>query len=108
MKNRKMLAVVGFVVIVPALLLCLSGLLGLEPPSLVTHPIAVLGGLALALAVNVLTIAHFDAHLKDGSFVGAVTVNLKNSLMNFSVAALSLMLLTTIMIYLFVENFQPR
>lgn len=108
MEKRKMLAIVGFVVIVPALVMCLLGPLGLEPPRILTHPVVILGGLALALAINTLPVAHVNARMEDDNFVGSVTISLKGSLMNFGVIALSLVLLATIAFYLFVENFQAR
>jgi hypothetical protein len=108
MERRKMLAIVGFVVTVPALLICLLGPLGLEPPALLTHPVVILGGLALALAMNTLPVARVNARMEDGNFVGSVTISLKDSLMNFGVIALCLVLLAIITLYLFVENFQPR
>ncbi len=110
MERRNMLAVIGFVGIIPALLICLSGLSGLNLnlPQILIHPLVILGGLALALAINALPITHLNAHLEDNNFVGSVTVRLKGSLMNFGVIVLSLALLATIAVYLFVENFQPR
>lgn len=60
MEKRRVLAIVGLVVTVPALLMCLLGPLGLEPPRILTHPVVILGGLALALAMNTLSVAHVD------------------------------------------------
>lgn len=108
MEKRKMLAIVGFVLTVPALLICLLGPLGLQPPRILTHPVVILAGLALALSMNTLPVAHVNARMEDGDFVGSVTISLKGSLMNFGVIALSLVLLATIALYLFVENFQAR
>ena len=108
MEKRSVLAFVGFVVTVPALLICLLGPLGLEPPALLSHPAVILGGLALALAMNTLPVAQINARIKDHKFVGSITIDLKGSLMNFAVIGLSLVLLATIAVYLFVENFQRR
>ena len=108
MEKRRVLAVVGFVVTVPALLICLFGPLGLEPPRVLTHPVVILSGLALALAMNTLSVARVNARMEDDNVIGSVTVNLKGSLMNFGVIGLSLVLIVTIAVYLFLENFKPR
>jgi len=108
MEKRRVLAVAGFVVTVPALLICLFGPLGLEPPPVLTHPVVILGGLALALAMNTLSVAHVNTRIQDHKFIGSITISLKGRLMNFAVISLSLVLLATIALYLFVENFQPR
>ena len=108
MEKRIVLAVIGFVVTVPALLICVLGPLGLEPPALLTHPAVILGGLALALAMNALSVAHVNARIQDRKFIGSIIISLKGRLMNFAVISLSLVLLATIAAYLLVENFQPR
>jgi len=84
------------------------GPLGLEPPRILTHPVVILGGFALALGMNALSVAHVNGRMEDENFIGSVTISLKGSLMNFAVIGLSLVLLATIVLYLFVENFQPR
>ena len=108
MERRKMLAIVGFVLTVPALLICLLGPLGLQPPRILSHPVVILASLAIALSMNTLPVAHFNARMEDDNFIGSVTISAKGSLTNLGVIALSLVLLATIAVYLFVENFQPR
>lgn len=108
MEERRVLAIAGFVVIVPALTICLLGPLGLEPPRIITHPLVILGGLTLAMAMNALTVARVNARMEGDNLIGSVSLRLKGSLMNLAVIGLSLVLLVTISVYLFVENFQPR
>ena len=103
-----MLAFVGLMVTIPAMVLCLSGLLGLDPPSILSHPVAVLGGLALALAMNVPPVANVSARLQEGSLVGTITIRLKGRFVNVTTIVLSLALFSMIALYLFLENFQAR
>jgi hypothetical protein len=85
MRNQKRLAAIGVFLILPALVLCLSGLLKFDVPYSLIHPALVIGGL-----------------------VGALALKLRGSLINLCVASLSLALLGVIALYVFVENFQPR
>ena len=95
-------AVVGGVFILPAFLLCLSGLLQLSASNVLIHPVLVLGGLMLAIGLNMMPV--LKAQIDKGNFVGVVRV--KGRLPNLSLLVLSLLLLTTIMVYGFIENFR--
>lgn len=108
MEKRKIVAIVGVAMITPALLLCAFGLSGLEVPKVFDSPFIILGGLALALAINLPLAAYGNIRFEGGNFVGSVTLDLKNSMMNLGVIALIFILLATITLYLFLENFQPR
>ena len=96
------LAVVGGVFIVPALLLCLSGLLQLNASNVLINPVLVLGGLMLAIGLNMMPV--LKAQIDEGNLVGVVRI--KGRLLNLSLLVLSLLLLATIMVYGFVENFR--
>jgi hypothetical protein len=96
------------VAIFPALTLVVLGVSGSEVPKIFDNPFVILGGLTTALAINIFSVAGADAHLEGDNFVGSVTVRLKDSVMNLGVIILSLILLGTITLYLFLENFQPR
>lgn len=108
MTKRKILSIFGFLAILPSLLLVVMGLSGLEPVAILDNPFVVLGGLGLALITNVPLVADFNTYLEKGDFVGSLTLKLKNGLVNLSVIILSFILLGTITLYLFLENFQPR
>jgi len=108
MHNQKRLATVGVFLIIPALALCLSGLLKFHVPYSLIHPALVIGGLIGALAINLFPIASAHTHLEDGNLVGALSMKVRGSLINLCVAFLSLALLGVIALYVFVENFQPR
>ena len=108
MPFRKIAAVAGAVVMIPALTLILSSLLGFRVPFSLIHPALVVGGLCLALALNLFQIVSARTHLEHGNLVGALSIKLKGASLNWVVAFLSAALLGLIALYLFVENFQPR
>lgn len=108
MERRKISAIVGFLAILPSLLLVVLGLSGLEVPKIFDNPFVVLGGLGLALFINIPLVTDFIIYREKGDFIGSLTLKLKNGLMNLSVIILSFVLLGTITLYLFLENFQPR
>jgi hypothetical protein len=108
MDNRKILAMVGLAATIPALMLVILGLSGLQMPKIFDSPFLILGGLATALATNIFSVASVDTNLTDDNFVGSLTVRWKAGLPNLSVIVLAFGLFGTIMLYLFLENFQLR
>lgn len=69
-------------------------------------PIVFLGGLCVALALNVYAVTRFDVSREDGVIVSTVRVRL--GLWNIAVAAVSALLLVTLVGYVFLENFAYR
>ena len=69
----------------------------------ILSPIVFVGGLAIALAVNLLAVLRIQIQREDHTIVGTLT--LKPGLWNLTVIALSGMLLLTILAYAFFENF---
>jgi hypothetical protein len=69
-------------------------------------PVVFLGGLGLALALNAYAILRLNVGREDGAIVG--TVRLEVRFWNIAVAALSLLLLVTLVGYFFAENFVYR
>jgi hypothetical protein len=69
-------------------------------------PVVFLGGLGLALALNAYAVLPLNVGREDGVIVG--TVRLEVRFWNIAVAALSLLLLVTLVGYSFVENFVYR
>lgn len=108
MLREARVAAVSLVLLLPALLLVLSGLFGLEQPNALLHPLLVMGGLILALALNALPILRVRFGREDGALVGTVSLRLRGSGLNIIALSLSCLLLGTIAFYLFVENFQAR
>jgi hypothetical protein len=108
MHRSRRLAVVGLALVLPACLVCLSGLLRFSVPDALIHPALVMGGLLTALVLNLLTVLRMKWQRDDGSLVGAVRLRLEGVLPNLAVVTTSLLLAAAILTYLFVENFQPR
>ena len=123
------LATIGLVLVFPAFLIVSFGLMnasGFPAPNdwldeliranasakfafdTFLHPAVVLGGLALALACNLIPILQFKILPEDSSFAAIVSV--KNRVRNALIVAFSLFLSGAIMSYAFFENFQivPR
>jgi hypothetical protein len=72
----------------------------------VVSPIVFLGGLSLALALNIYAVARLNVSWEDGTIVS--TVRIKLGLWNIAVAAVSVLLLVTLVGYTFLENFTYR
>jgi hypothetical protein len=69
-------------------------------------PVVFLGGLGLALALNTYAVMRFNVSREDGTIVSTVRVRL--GLLNIAVAAVSVLLLATLVGYAFLENFASR
>jgi hypothetical protein len=102
------LAVVGLALVLPACLVCLSGLLRFPVPDALIHPALVMGGLLIALVLNLVPVLRAKWQREDGSLVGVVSLRWEGALPNLAVVTTGLLLLAAIAAYLFVENFQPR
>ncbi|MBA3617074.1 MAG: hypothetical protein H0W52_13305 [Rubrobacteraceae bacterium] len=72
----------------------------------VVSPIVFLGGLCLALALNTYAITRLNFRRENGTIVS--TVRLKLRLSNIAVAVVSILLLATLLGYVFLENFAYR
>jgi len=101
-------AVLGLLLLLPALVLVSAGLLSFELPDVLTHPLFVMGGLLLAFALNALSVLRFRVAYEEGALVGAMSLQLRGTVLNLTTLALSCLLLATITVYLFIENFQLR
>ncbi len=69
-------------------------------------PVVFLGGLGIALALNVYAVTRFDVSREGGTIVSTVRVRL--GLWNIAVAIVSILLLMTLVGYAFLENFSYR
>jgi hypothetical protein len=69
-------------------------------------PVVFLGGLGVALALNIYAVTRFNVSREDGTIVSTVRVRL--GLLNIAVAAVSVLLLVTLVGYAFLENFTYR
>ena len=108
MNRHLQVAVAGFVLLLPALILVSSGLLGFERPAALVHPVLVMGGLLLAFTLNALSVSRVRLGQDGGNLVGTISVRVRGSVMNLTALMISCLLFATITAYLFVENFQPR
>jgi hypothetical protein len=72
----------------------------------VVSPFVFLGGLCLALALNFYAVARLNVRREEGTIVSTVRVKLRLS--NIAVAVVSILLLTTLVGYVFLENFTYR
>src|SRR5215218_7917239 len=72
----------------------------------VVSPFVFLGGLCLALALNIYAVARLNLRREEGTIVS--TIRLKLRLSNIAVAVVSILLLATLLIYVFLENFTYR
>ena len=108
MKRHLQVAVASFVLLLPALILVSTGLLGLERPPALVHPVLVMGGLFLAFMLNALSVLRVHFGQDESDLVGTISVRVRGSVLNLTALVISCLLLTTIMVYLFFENFRPR
>ena len=108
MSRNVQTAIVGFFLVLPALVLASSGFLGLEPPAALTHPVLVMGGLLLAVGLNAFAVLQVRFGHNEGALVATISVRVQGNTLNLTAFMLSCLLGATITAYLFVENFQPR
>lgn len=112
-KNDKKIAIAGLVLIVPAILLCVGGLLqaffgitsvsnALNYQSFIFSPFVILGGLFVAFVINLLSIFHIK--YQDADIVS--TLHIKGKLINLVIIGAIAFLGSIIFLYLLVENFQ--
>jgi hypothetical protein len=102
------IAIMGFFLLLPALVLCLSGLLGLEPPAALIHPVLVMGGLFLAFGLNAMAILQVRFGHSEGTLVARISIRMRGTVLNLTAFALCCFLFATMTVYLFLENFRPR
>ncbi len=128
-ERRNAIAGIGVVVVTPAAIIVSFGLMneaGFPAPNdwldsfistnvtakmlfdLLLHPAVVLGGLAFALCLNSIPLLYFKIQPEEASLV--TIISLKNRLRNAAMVAFSALLLGSIIMYAFFENFQiiPR
>ncbi len=110
MNRDARVAVLGLLLLLPAVLLVSVGVLQLDLalPALLVHPVPLMGGVLLALALNALSLFRVRFGYDEGALIGTVSVRLRGTGLNLTALGLSCLLLATITVYLFVENFQPR
>ena len=110
MTTDRRIAILGLLLLLPALLLVSTGLLHLDLtlPGALVHPVPLMGGLLIAFALNGLHVLRARFGYKEGAIVGTMSLRLRGAGLNLTALGLSAVLLASIMVYLFAENFQPR
>lgn len=115
MKSDHKLAIAGFVLIIPALILCFGGILqsffgltqvndGINYDFFIFHPLIIMGGLILAFGINLQSVMRVRFQFQDGTLVS--TIKVKGKVLNLGLVAVIMFLLATIFLYLLAENFQ--
>lgn len=110
--QMRRLALLGLALVLPALLLVVTGL-GYSlfgwaaaeafAATRFSHPVAVLGGLLLALGLNAAAVLHLDVAAEEDEFIAGVAVQRRPA--NLAVIVLALGLGAMIAAYVFTENF---
>jgi hypothetical protein len=106
MRHQTYAGVAGLILLLPAAMLVTTGLLELDRPAFVVHPVLVMGGLAVALVWNAATLLRVAVHREPDAVVGVVRVKVRG--LGLVVLGLGAALLMVIAAYLLVENFHPR
>ena len=97
---------VGVVGLIPPAVLVATGLAGLKNPRLLTHPLLVLGGLAVAIVASLVAVTHWEVARDRDHLRLCCTIRKRPA--DLAVLAAGLALLGIITGYSFVENFEPR
>lgn len=108
MNRDARVAVLGLLLLLPAIALVSSGVLGLERPDALVHPALVMGGLFLGCALNALSVFRVGLIHEEGVLVSTVSLRMRGTVLNLTTLSLSCLLTAAITVYLFIENFQPR
>lgn len=123
-RRRRLVAIVGALAAVPAVVLVASGLLYslsgsgdiaraldstlYEPDGflyrVLLHPITILGGLAVAVALNLIPLLRIRLEKGPGNMSGTIALRLRGT--HLAIAAAGLGLLAMILAYAFTENFE--
>ena len=106
MRREAIMATVGGVGLLPALILVSAGLSGRDVPKVLDSPVFVLGGLLLAVVTSLVVATKWEVGQDQGGI--RISCTIRRRLVNLLVLAIGLGLLATIAVYLFTENFQPR
>jgi hypothetical protein len=107
MKTSYRLPAIGLFLLLPAASLIISSLVGFNVPSAIVNPVLVMGGLTVALGLNLAAVLRVNAE-REGSHLTALTIRIGAKPLNLAVVGICALLLLTLVGYAFVENFRPR
>ena len=108
MKTNHPLAWLGLLLSFPAGMLVTGGVLEFHVPGPLVHPVLIMGGLFAALLLNLRAIVQVQLERNGEGNLAAVNLRIGTRVFNLLVLAVSTLLLAAIVLYLVLENFQPR
>lgn len=106
LRRAGVLTAIGFVGLMPAAILVGTSLLGMKTPRWLVHPVLVLGGLLASLAASFVAVTHWELSSERHHLRLICTIRKRPA--DLVALAAGLALLGSIMVYLFVENYQAR
>jgi hypothetical protein len=106
LRRAGILTGLGIAGLVPGLILVVSGVLGQAVPHLLIHPVLVLGGLVVAVGASFVAVTHWEWAGEPGYLRVICTIRKRPT--DFTVFGMGLLLMGIIVVYSFLENFQPR
>ena len=106
LRRAGILTALGVLGMLPALLLVAAGLTGQRPPHLLVHPILVLGGLAASFAASFVAVTHWELNNRSAELRFEVWIRKRP--LDLAIMFTSVGLLAIILVYSFLENYQPR
>lgn len=104
-RSGMLAAVIGVMALIPSVALIAFGVFGMVVPRMVTHPIVVLGGVALALLINVGASIRWRMEANPDGVAMECDVRLRYRGLNRSVIIAGGSIAAVILMYLMVENF---
>ncbi len=99
---------VGAIALIPSVVLVTAGVLGFAVPRLLNNPLIVLGGLGLALVVNVGAQIRWRAEATRDGIRMEMDLRVRYRGANRAVIIAAGVLASAIIVYLLGENFGPR
>ena len=108
MTRELKLGLAGLVMLRPATVLVVTGVAGIARPEAAVHPVLVIGGLASALALNLVAAFRLRFGIEDIGPYSILSLRMKGTAINLITLSIGILLLAAVTVYVFVENFQPR
>jgi hypothetical protein len=88
MKMSDQLSAISLVLLLPATALIISSVVGFNVPPALIHPVLVMGGLTVALGVNLGAVLKVNAE-REGNHLAALTIRIGAKPLNLAVVGIS-------------------
>ena len=108
MNLHSRLGLAGSLFLIPALLLISTSLMSIEPPASLVHPVLVVGGLLLAIAVNAAITLRLRLQREGPFLAGTLLLRAHGTAMNLLTLAVAALLLLAVMTYVLLEQIASR